>query len=245
MALGHAQEGGGVPPGPPPRGLRLLPLGEPPPFRQEVRDGVRYELEPALGSIPPRQIRFGAGAAATLVRLNLGRASEVLKIPGGSDPVVFRDATAPDDPALRPWLTIIAPDTGNVLAVIWREPGSRWNLPRSLVFADSAAALPAGSLRIVNLLPVEAALVFGDNRLILQPGKSLVKSLSVGTDLAIQIAFKNSSGQYQSFYSGAVLLNPNERAQIFIHRADGEKPRCPAKVVIFNEIAPPLPNPQP
>ena len=245
MALGHAQDAADVQAPPPPRALRLLPLGEPPPFRQEVKDGVRYELEPAAGSIPPRQIRLGEGDKATLVRLNLGRASESLKIPGGSAPVIFREASAPDDPATKPWLTLMPPDTGNVLAVLWRDPGSRWSQPRSYVFADSAAALPAGSLRIVNLLPVEAALIFGEDRLILLPGKSLVKSLSVGTDQPIQIAFRNSSGQYQRFYSGAVLLNPNERAQIFVHRADGEKPRSPAKVVIFNEIAPPPPKPQP
>ncbi|MEI6606743.1 MAG: hypothetical protein WCP35_15650 [Verrucomicrobiota bacterium] len=242
MVLGHAQDAGAPQKS---RALRLLPLGEPPPFRQDVRDGVRYELEPDPGSIPPRQIRLGGGDSATLVRLNLGRASESLHIPSGTAPVAFREASAPDDPTVKPWLTLYPPATGNVIAVIWRDPGSRWNLPKNRVLDDSAAALPAGSLRIVNLLPVDAALIFGDDRLILTPGKVLVKAISIGTDLPIQIAYKTPTGQLQAFYSGAVMLNPNERAQIFIHRADSEKPRRPAKVVIFNETAPPPPKPQP
>jgi len=245
MVLAHAQDAGAPQQALQPRALRLLPLGEPPPFRQEVKDGVRYELEPEPGSIPPRQIRLGEGDKATLVRLNLGRASESLHIPAGTAPVVFHEASAPDDPSAKPWLTLYPPATGNELAVIWRDPGSRWSLPRSLLFDDSATALPAGSLRIVNLLPVDAALIFGDERLILVPGKVLVKALNIGTDLPIQIAFKTPTGQYQHFYSGAVLLNPNERAQIFIHRADSEKPRRPAKVVTFNESAPLPPKPQP
>jgi len=245
MATSHAEGAGDSDKPQPPRSLRLLPLGEPPPFRQNVIDGVRYEQEPEPGSVPPRQIRFGEAEKAILIRLNLGRATEPIKIPGGTAAVGFREATASNDPAVKPWLTLTPPESGDVLAVIWRDPGTRWSTPRSILFADTAAALPAGSIRIVNLLPVEAALVFGADRVILTPGKSLVKALAVGTDLPIQIAFKNSTGQYQRFYSGAVLLNRNERAQVFIHRADGEKPRQPAKVVTFNEIAPPPPKPKP
>jgi len=245
-ALGGAQDGGDAPKPKPPRLLRLLPLGEPPPFRQDVRDGVRYELEPAPGSIPPRQIRFGEGDTAILIRLNLGRASESIKIPAGTAPVLFRESTtAPDDRTTPPWLTLHPPEAGDVIAVIWRDPGTRWSVPHSLLFSDSAAALPAGSIRIVNLLPVDAALIFGADRVILTPGKALVKALPISTDLPIQLAFKNSTGQFQHFYSGAVLLNANERAQVFIHRADGEKPRQPAKVVTFNETAPPPPKPPP
>lgn len=246
MAMGHAQVGGNPEkPQSPPRSLRLLPLGEAPPFRQVVENGVRIEQEPAPGSVPPRLVRFGEGDTVSVIRLNLGRASESVKLPGGTAPVSFRELSAPDDPALKPWLTLRPPETGDVLAVIWRDPGTRWNQPRSIVFPDSGLALPAGSMRLVNLLPVETALVFGAERVLLPPGKTLVKAITIGTDLPIQIAYKIPTGQYQRFYSGAVLLNRNERAQIFIHRADGEKPRQPAKVVTFCEAAPPPPKPLP
>jgi hypothetical protein len=229
----------------PPRGLRLLPLGETPPFRQDVRDGVRYELEPAPGSTPPRQVRHGTGETAVILRLNLGRASEPVKIADGTTAAVFRDASAPDDPLSKPWLSVALPEAGDVLAVIWRDPATRWTQPRALIFADSAVVFPAGTIRIVNLLPTEAALIIGTERLLLGPGKSLLRAIPGHADLPLQVAFKNAAGQYQRFYSGAVLLNANERAQVFIHRADGEKPRQAAKVVTFNEAAPPLPAPPP
>ncbi|MEM9237940.1 MAG: hypothetical protein AAGB14_14295, partial [Verrucomicrobiota bacterium] len=41
---------------PPPRQMRLLTVGERPPFRQEIRDGVRYELPPPPGSLPPVEL---------------------------------------------------------------------------------------------------------------------------------------------------------------------------------------------
>jgi len=227
------------------RCLRLLPLGETPPFRQDVRDGVRYELEPAAGSIPPRQVRLGTGDEAILIRLNLGRATEPIKIPEGLAAAVFREASLPNEPSTKPWLSIPLPEAGDVLAVVWRDPGTEWNKPRTFIYGDSAAAFPAGSIRIVNLLPTEAALIVGTEQVLLLPGKSLIKTLPIGTDLPIQIAFKNNSGQYQRFHSGSVLLNSNERAQIFIYRADGEKPRQAAKVSTFNEAAPPAATPPP
>jgi hypothetical protein len=229
----------------PPRSLRLLPLGEAPPFRQEVRDGVRYELEPAPGSIPPRQIRLGDGDVGTLIRLNLGRASESVKIPVGTVPAILRDAAAASVPTAPPWISLRPPETGDVLAVLWREPGTSWSKPRSIIFPDSAAAFPSGNIRIVNLLPTEAALVFGADRTLLPPGKTLLKAIGLGIDHPIQIAFKTNTGQFQRFYSGSVLLNANERAQIFVHRADGEKPRQPAKVVIFSEATPSPSSPPP
>ncbi|MCX6875361.1 MAG: hypothetical protein NTW21_16370 [Verrucomicrobia bacterium] len=229
----------------PPRSLRLLPLGETPPYRHEVSDGVSRELEPDPNNIPPRQVRLGDDPTSKPLRLNLGIATEPVKIPGGTAPVILRESKAPVDPALKPWLTLHPPAAGDVLAVIWRDPKTPWKQPRAIIFPDTAAALPAGSIRIVNLLAVEVVLIFGSDRVLLAPGKALVKAIAIGTDHPVQIAFKINAGQYHGFYSGSVLLNPNERAQIFIHRADGEKPRQAAKVVTFNEAAPPPPRPQP
>lgn len=232
-------------PKPPTRSLRVLPLGEPPTFLQEVRDGVRYELEPPAGSIPPREIVLGEGESALRIRLNLGRATEAIKLPPGTAPAVLRTpAPTPDAPA-APWLTIRPPETGDLLALAWRDPGKSWGEARALVLPDSAAAFPAGNIRIVNLLPVEAALVFGEERVLVGPGKTLLRVLRPNEDVTIQISYRDPSGRFKTFYSGSVLLAPNERAQVFLHRADGEKPRSPAKVVIFNEATPMAPPPLP
>lgn len=220
------------------RSLRLLPLGEPPPFRQDVRDGVRYELEPDPGSIPPRQVVLGEGDTISTIRLNLGRATEPVKLPLGTAPANLRSvALAPDAPAV-PWLTLQPPESGDLLALLWRDPGKPWSQPRSLLLPDSAAAFPAGNIRIVNLLPVETALICGEDRMLLASGKSLLRAIPVGADLPLQIAYREQGGQLKRFHSGSILLNQGERAQVVLHRADGENPRQPAKVVIFSEATP-------
>lgn len=232
---GSAQE---AKPAPTTRSLRLLPLGEPPPFRQEIRDGVRYELEPDPNSIPPRQITLSPDPAATPIRLNLGRATNPIEIPFGTAPVTLRPPAASPDAPPATWLTFQPPESGNLIALIWRDPGKPWTTPRAMVLPDSAEAFPSGNLRIVNLLPVESAAIFGQERVLIPPGKSLLRPIPRDADLPIQIAFRNASGQLQRFFSSSVLLNVNERAQLFLYRADGEKPRQPAKVVIFNEATP-------
>lgn len=248
----HAQEPEKKPA--PPRALRLLPLGEPPPFRQEIRDGIRYELEPPAGSIPPRQVVIGPtpdAATATPqpenepTRLNLGRFSESLKIPAGTAPILLRDAANPADPAAKPWLRIVPPESGDALAIIWRDPGATWLTPRAIVFPESPTAFPAGSFRLLNLTPAEIGVTLAGRRTLLQPAKSTIQAIPVGTDHPLQIAYNDGSGNFIAFHTGSVLLNRGERGQIIIHRADGEKPRRPVRVSIFNEITPAPPAPAP
>ena len=103
------------------RSLRLLPLGEPPPFRQDVRDGVRYELEPDPGSVPPRQVVLGEGDTITTIRLNLGRASEPIKLPVGTAPATLRSVALSPDAPTAPWLTLQPPEHP-----ARGRPSSRW-----------------------------------------------------------------------------------------------------------------------
>jgi hypothetical protein len=234
-------------PGTTARTMRVLPLGEPPPFRQEVKNGVRQEQEPDARNIPPREVLLGKGETAVTIRLNLGRATEAVKVPVGTAPVILNVKPAPADAkaAPKPWLTIPPLETGDLLALTWRDPGKTWAQARVLVLPDSAAAFPAGNVRIVNLLPVEAALVLGADQVIVPAGTTLMRAIPVAVDSAIRIAFKNATGQFEQFYDASIQLNPTDRAQVVVHRADGEKPRQPAKAIIFNEATPAAPAPRP
>jgi hypothetical protein len=223
-------------PEPQSRTLRVLPLGDSPPFRQEIRDGVRYELEPPPGSVPPRQLAFGAPEAGLTIRLNLGRVSEPVPIPGGASPFSFR---LPDnDETAQPWLRVSLPETGSQLALVWRDPGSSWDRPRSILIPESAQAFPEGSLRLVNLTAAPIAAIVGDDRVPLSPGQVVVKPIQVGGDVPVQLAYTDASGAIHRFHSSSVLLNNGERGQLIIHRADGEKPRHPLKVITLNERLP-------
>jgi hypothetical protein len=218
------------------RTLRILTLGDAPPFRQEVRDGVRYELEPPAGSVPPRQVAFGE-AASESIRLNLGRVSEPVPIPAGALPFTLRLQTDPAEEP-KPWLRVSLPELGNVIALVWRDPGTPWDRPRALLLPENPEVFPAGSLRLVNLTAAPMAVILGSERLPLSPGQVLVKPLQVGEDVSVQLAYNDAAGSVRRFYSSSVLLNEGERAQLLIHRADGEKPRQPVKVVTLNERVP-------
>ena len=226
-------------PEPTQRTLRVLALGDPPPFRQEVRDGVRHELEAEPGTIPPRQVAFGAGEAATSVTLRLGRVSEPLRLAAGAETAVFKlPATAADGTA-RDWLTLRPPPGGDLLALVWRDPGKNWFAPRGMLLPDSAVAFPAGHLRGVKLLPVQAALQLDAEQLLLDPGKTVVRPLPAGKDTPVQVAYlAPEDGAFRPFYHGTALIHAGERAQVIIYRADSETPRRPAKVMTYNELAP-------
>ena len=96
------------------RHVRFMAVGEPPPFRQEVRDGIRYELEPPAGSIPPREVVLGFGGDdSAAVPLRLGRISPSLKVPAGTGPLLLNRreaAEGADDDAIQ---QLMARVTGN------------------------------------------------------------------------------------------------------------------------------------
>jgi len=227
----------------PPRSIRFLPLGESPPFEQEVRDGVRYELEPPAGSIPPREVSLTMGKTTVpSLRLSLGRISPPEKLPTGVVPV---DIRRPEDGANgSPWASLTLPETGNVLVLIWREPGKLWDKPHCLILPDGPE-FAAGMLRLTNLSPVEVRFIIGEEKFALPPGKVHGFPIPLGRDVPLQIAWVDPSGTTKPIYSSAIVQNEGERGELIVYRADGEQPRQPLKVLPLRERAPePPPAPR-
>jgi hypothetical protein len=220
----------------PPRTIRFLPLGESPPFRQEIRDGVRYELEPPVGSIPPREVSLTVGKLVVpSVNLSLGRISLAAGLPNGVEPIAVRRPE--DSPTAQPWMNLTLPETGNVLVLVWRDPGKLWDKPRWLLQSDGPE-FNAGKLRLSNLSPVEIRFIIGEEKIALTPGKVHLIALPVGRDVPVQIAWIDASGNANRIYSSAIVQNQGERGELMVYRADGEQPRQPLKVLPLREKAP-------
>ncbi|MCW1884555.1 hypothetical protein OKA04_07410 [Luteolibacter flavescens] len=217
------------------RQVRFLPVGDLPPFRQEIRDGVAYELEPPAGSIPPRQVAVGFGEEKTdAVPLLLGRVTEPLAAPGGEGPMLIRQGNDAAD--AEPWLRVNRPETGDFLVLLWRDATKGdWGKARSLVLSDAPEAAPAGRVRIVNISPVAVGVVFGGERIKLEAGKSYQRAMPIGKDTEFQLGAVTTSGDLQRFHSGSIFQNPGERSLIVIYRADGVQPRRPLKAVVHRE----------
>lgn len=53
------------------RSFRLIPLGDPPPWKEEMRGGKRVRLPASEGALPPSLVSFGRGMDGELLSLSL------------------------------------------------------------------------------------------------------------------------------------------------------------------------------
>jgi hypothetical protein len=224
----------------PRRLARFLAIGDSPPFRQEIRDDVRYELDPPEGSVPPREIIPGFDKEVSeALTLRLGFITAPVKVPAGEGILNLRRVGDAADAS--PWLNINRPESGDFLVFLFRSPKQKtWNEATSLVVPES----PAGTVRIVNLLPVAVNVQWGREAVSIAAGKNLLKNVAPGSETPFQILVADSSGAFKRYYSGAVTQNANERGLVTIYRADGESPRRPVKVSMLREPVVPPPPPK-
>ncbi len=218
------------------RTARILPLGEPPPFRQEVRDGVRYEIDPPAELIPPREVFAGpAESGKSGIRLQLGRISAAFSVPAGTGPLAIRGS---GEAAAAPWIELPRPETGDFLILTWRTPDqTNWTKPAHLVVPDGAAA-PAGSVRIINLFPQAVSIVLSAENLLLEPGKSILRTMPEAAALPFAVVVTGPDGRPKRYFSTTITQNPGERGWIVLHRADGASPRRPLKTTLLREFVP-------
>jgi hypothetical protein len=223
------------------RQVRLLPVGDLPPFRQEIRDGVRYEIEPPPGSIPPREVvvSFGKGKDEA-VPLRLGQISAPLAAPAGGGELVLRGRDRAAD--AEPWLRVNRPEAGDFLVILWRDPQAKsWEAARTLVLPDDRIAAPAGSVRYVNLSPEPVGIRSRGEGILLEPGKILSQRVAAGAEQPFEV-MGSAGGVLKRIHAGVVVQNAGERSLVIIHRADGISPRRPLKVMVRREPAPAAPG---
>ncbi|MEY3896993.1 MAG: hypothetical protein RLZZ214_2514 [Verrucomicrobiota bacterium] len=223
------------------RHVRFLAVGELPPFRQEIRDDVRYELEPPEGSIPPREVRVGYGGEKTQsATLRLGQISPPLVAPAGGGPLLLRRLGEKDDSP--PWLRLTRPESDDFLVILWRaSPKGTWKEAGSLIMSDGPLSAPAGSVRVVNVAPVDVGIVIGSEKLVLSAGKTYQRQVPAGPDQMFQIVVTDAAGSPRRLHSGTITQNPGERSLVLVYRADGEASRRPVKVSVLREPAPARP----
>jgi hypothetical protein len=216
------------------RHARFLALGDSPPFRQEIRDGVRYELDPPPGSIPPREVIAGiTGNASSPVPLRLGRISPPVPVPPGAGPLQLQQTGDRKDAA--PWVKLNHPETGDFLVLLWRNPESgAWRDAKSLVVAE----VPAGSARIVNLFPQPVRMLWGAENILLPAGAAILRPVPDDSPVPLRILTGDASGNMKRYFSGSVSANAGERCLVTTYRADGVNPRRPLKVSILREAVP-------
>lgn len=215
------------------RTLRILPLGDNPPFRQEVREGARYEIAPEAGTIPPPTVLLPTSGeeAPGRVSLRLGSPTLLIKLPAGEEPgkLALRDAEG------KAWTEIPYTEKPSTLTLIWR--GSKtWGDVGSLALIDGKDAFDKNSCRFVNLTNAPLGVSWGSLQKGLSPGEVAILPFQEGarqTPLLISYATKDGDLRpcLQTIVERSALLSQ----QFFIYRADGEDVRMPVKVLHFRE----------
>lgn len=213
-----------------PRHVRFLAVGDSPPFRQEIRDNVRREIEPDAGSIPPREIVVNKST----VPLALDRPSITVEVPSGEGQLDLKEKSA--DEKAEPWVSMPRPEVGDFLVLLWRGAKAvTWEKPRAFAIADDAVSAPAGSARIINLAPGNVSTVLGNEKLNLEPGKLLTRVIPGNAPLSFQVYFPDKAGKLKRINSTELNCEPGQRVLVVIYRADGDAQRSPIKVVVRRE----------
>lgn len=231
--------------------LRILPVGDQPPFIQEQDPAGRVRLQqpPPPGALPPEQVALTnekGGQIGEPLRLNLGSISRVLPVSSGSVPLheVQNGAITP-----KAFHTLKTSQATANLAILWRDPKKKqWPHALSLTLRDDVASFGAGKVRLVNVsggpvrVVVEAKGKKREN-FTLPRGKILKRD---GTSkVEVQIKIQN---KWKRVYAAIPLANKNQRANLVIYSADGiaRNRFNPVKVLVARDRAanPKVPKPR-
>lgn len=214
--------------------LRILPLGDPPPFRQEVKAGVRYEIPAPEGTVPPREIMVASKIATEEtpkefpLRLRLGTATPPLMVPSPQD-----GKLAVKTAAGAPWVSIPLSQSSSTLALVWRT-GKSWNeAARVFALPDDTKE---GEFRFINLTAKPMAVTWGDLKLKLNPATTMIQRIPDGKKaVPLTIQYPAPEGGLKPCFSTQVEKAPGTRQQFVIYVADGEKPKLPVKVLPLSD----------
>lgn len=212
--------------------LRVLAVGEPPPFIQEVRDGARREVVPAAGSIPPRVVTVPRGddASRSPLRIRLGQTSPEVMLPFPKDGRIELKSEQGTK-----WLDLPLHPGAASLALVWRG-GRDWTEARALVMTDDAAARMEGSVHFFNLTASPVAVVIGTEKIRLEPGKSFTRQVTPESgSVPLEILYPTTSGGLKTCHSSSLEASRGTFSRFVIYAADGKNPRLPVKVLHLQE----------
>lgn len=218
----------------PPRQMRVLTVGEAPPFRQEIRDGVRIQLPAPPGSLPPVELDVMIASEKVRekelggLRLRIGSISAPVTVPGGEVPLVLRLPKAGKDN--QPWHRFQCPESGDFIIVMWRDRRiNSWDKPSAYVMP---ANLPAGQASMINVAPAPVAVVYDAERIALSPLLPLMRPLKPGKPLGFQVGLPKGN-TLQRLISRSLEQQPGQHSIVVFYRADGEKPRSPLGIEVI------------
>lgn len=225
----------------PPRKLRLMAVGDPPPFQQEYRNGVRHEVDAPPGSIPPREVELSANAGSKeTVRLALGQTTPPIAIPGEATRVNLQAGG-------QVWHAVDLPEGGDFLVILLRDPATKkWDKARSILVPEGAGKFDEGDVRFISLTAAPLRFqIKGAAAFEVPAGKTITRKLGVAPGTETLAQYRDPEKGWKKLWSSALVQNRGERTTVLVYAADGVKPRQPLKLVALREATAPATPPAP
>lgn len=224
----------------PNRHVRLIPLGDLPKWEEELRNGIRTQLPPPLGSVPPSSVSFRKGGDAGEVRLMLGQISDYVTFKGNAEKMAFYEGAVPGE---KSWVESPLPTSVLSLGVLFRDPAEKtWQTPRMLVWRDDVEAFPLEQIRFVNVSVRTVIVQLGKERpFTIEPGKAILKPLTVGTN-PMNVGYLPPGGGAKSIFKNEMPLRQGDRVQCFFYQDLTDEPRDEVKFVFQAEGTPRPPS---
>jgi hypothetical protein len=217
--------------------LRILAIGDPPPFVQQVRDGVRYEVPPPPEMIPPRNLVLPVPAKDNKIekaeplstRLRLSQISTPMVMPmPESKQVTLKTDTG------SPWLDIPLQQSPATLAIVWRG-GKDWKTPKVITLPDDAHANASGNVNFSNVSPFPIGVTFRGENIRLNPGMSYSRNVSGSSSTPLEISYFTANGTPKKFHSASIEGMNGISSRLVIYQSDAKNPRNPIKVLQLEE----------
>jgi len=213
--------------------VRFIPLGDDPPYREEIVNKVRVAQPPPRGSVPPSKVTLPAIMGEDKdFSLRLRNCLDYVKIdPEAEDYTMSAGG--------NPWLKLKKPRGRVSMAVLVRKgagkKGSTWDKAGMMILPDDGRSFPHGKMRVVNTSAYKAAFKLGKNKaVIVKSGEVKMLEVTEGSHhLVVEIMGRN--GKPERLHDGDFDVFPKKRINAFIYTCDGVNPRKSARMKVFDE----------
>ena len=223
------------------RALRILAVGQEPPWREVIQGGRRVQVTPPEGSLPPGRLQLSNAEGIELgeaVGVKLNQISSVMSVSPGTHPL-HGSGEGGLDP--KPWYSLKFPSMAAGLAILWRDPSKgKWTGGcKGVLLRDDLTGFPAGRIRIVNVSRYPLGLKFGAEKGLLKPGQVLLRAGKSGAfdRVPLELSVKDKSGRWVRVISQQINQRPEHRTHIVLYTNDGEAPTRPVGAVVLRETA--------
>jgi len=223
--------------------MRFVPLGDLPPHRETIKNGVRIQFPPPPGTVPPKPTTLALdpkeGQDVPLRLKEFTKWASINSTAGGVK--IFQGKQIGG----KPWISSRFSSKAQSLGVLYADHQNKnWFNPKMTMVPDDLSTFPLGSIRFVNVSHCSALVRFGNEKAdVIAPGKVLLKKLRQGNHpVLVGYLVPGKNNVREVIFQNELMMKPKQRIQAFFYQAQGKNPRKTVKFFHRGELYVPPPK---